>query len=150
MKIEGLDRIIIMVRDMDKALKFFSGILGMEFKELAKEIQERDGNRGFVCHKAHIHLVQPRLPLPETAPPPLKRGAELLREKEAVVLVLIFKVDDPTKASTELKQQGFDILRTWEESHDYASLGMDNLVEFLVDSKDTIGIPMVFSRWDHV
>lgn len=59
MKAISLDRIVIMVRDMDKALEFFSGKLGMEFKELDKEIQERDGNRGLVCHDTHIHLVSP-------------------------------------------------------------------------------------------
>jgi len=148
--VTGLDRIIIMVRDMDRALKFFSGTLGMEFKELDPEIQERDANRGLVCHKTHLHLVQPRLPLPDTAPPPMKKGAELLKEHEAFILMLIFNIDDPRKASSEMKRQGFDIIRTWDEGHNYASVGIDNLVEFLVDSKDTMGIPMVFSRWDRV
>src|SRR5512145_1193603 len=133
MKATGLDRIVIMVRDIDKALAFFSGKLGMEFKELAPEISERDGNRGFVCHETHIHLICPRLPLPETAPLPMRQGAEMLKEKEAIVLVLLFKVDDPRAAMAEMKQDGFGILRVWEDSHDYASLGMDNLVEFLID-----------------
>jgi catechol 2,3-dioxygenase-like lactoylglutathione lyase family enzyme len=150
MKVTGLDRIVVMVRDMDKALAFFSGKLGMQFRELSKEIQERDGNRGFVCHETHLHLVQPRLPLPEGAAPFLKQGAELLKEKEAVVLVLLFKMDDPLAAAEEMKQQGFVILRTWEENHDYASVGMDNLVEFIVDPKDTLGIAMGFSKWDRI
>ena len=148
MKATGLDRIIIMVRDMDKALEFFSGKLGMKFRELAPEVQERAGNRGLVCHETHIHLVQPRLPLPEGAAPFLKKGAELLKEKEALVLVLLFKVGDPMKDAEEMKQQGFVILRTWQDDHDYASVGMDNLAEFIVDPKDTLGIPMGFSKWD--
>ena len=150
MKVTGLDRIVVMVRDMDKALAFFSGKLGMQFRELSKEIQERDGNRGFVCHETHLHLVQPSLPLPEGAAPFLKQGVELLKEKEAVVLVLLFKMDDPLAAAKEMKQQGFVILRTWEENHDYASVGMDNLVEFIVDPKDTLGIAMGFSKWDRI
>lgn len=80
----------------------------------------------------------------------MRKGAELLKEKEAVVLVLLFKADDPVKGLAEMKQDGFGILRVREENHDYASLGMDNLFEFLVDPEDTMGIPMCFSKWDRV
>jgi len=150
MKVTGLDRIVIMVKDMDKALEFFSGKLGMEFRELDKEIQERDGNRGYVCHETHIHLVQPRLPLPEGVAPFLVQGAEMMKDRDAVVLVLLFTVDDPRAGIEEMKDQGFVILRVWDESHDYASVGIDNLTEFIVDPKDTLGIAMGFSNYDRI
>jgi catechol 2,3-dioxygenase-like lactoylglutathione lyase family enzyme len=104
MKATGLDRVIFFVRDMDKALAFFSGKLGMHFEELAKDVQERDGNRGMVCHETHLHLVQPFDPLPETAPPPMKQAAKLLKEREGIIMMLIFKVDDARKGMAELAQ----------------------------------------------
>jgi catechol 2,3-dioxygenase-like lactoylglutathione lyase family enzyme len=150
MKATGLDRVIFYVRDMDKALAFFSGELGFKFKELDEKVQQQDGNRGCVCREAHLHLVQPFDPLPETAPPPMKYAAQVLKEKEALVMLLVFKVKDAKKGAKEMKERGFTIVRTWEDTRDYASVGMDNLSEFLLDSKDTLGVPMCFASWDEV
>jgi len=147
MKVTGLDRIVIMVRDIDKAMELFSRKFGMRFMELDENIQKRDGNRGFVCHETHLHIVSPILPLPPTAPPPLRKGAEMIRDKDAMVLVLIFKVEDAGKAMGEMEEQGFAIVRTWPENEDYASVGMNHLVEFLMDPKDTLGLPICFSTW---
>jgi hypothetical protein len=150
MEITGLDRIIVMVRDMDKALDLFSGKLGMKFKELDKDVQMMAGNRGCVCHETHIHLVQPNNPLPENAPPPLRKAAELVKENEAMVMILIFKVKDSKKSSGELKGKGLTVLRSWEDDHEYKSVGMDNLYEYLFDPKDTLGLPICISTWDSV
>lgn len=146
-KVTDMDRIVIMVKDMDKALEFFSGKLGMKFLELDEEVQKRDGNRGMVCHETHLHLVSPILPLPETAPLPLRQGAEMLRNRDAVILVTLFKVDNPMKAKEELQNKGFNILRVWEETQDYASVGMTNLEEFLINPEDTFGIPICLSNY---
>jgi hypothetical protein len=150
MEIIGLDRIVVMVRDMDKALAFFSGKLGMCFKELDKDVQLMAGNQGFVCHETHIHLVQPNNPMPENAPPPLKKAAELIKEKEAMVMVLLFKTQDAKKSSEELKEKGLTVIRSWEDDHEYRSVGMDNLFEYLFDPKDTLGLPVCISSWDSV
>jgi catechol 2,3-dioxygenase-like lactoylglutathione lyase family enzyme len=150
MEITGLDRIIVMVRDMDKALDLFSGKLGMKFKELNKDVQMMVGNRGCVCHETHIHLVQPNNPLPENAPPPLKKAAELVKEKEALVMILIFKTKNAKKCSEELKEKGLTVIRSWEDDHEYRSVGMDNLFEYLFDPKDTLGFPICISSWDSV
>jgi catechol 2,3-dioxygenase-like lactoylglutathione lyase family enzyme len=152
MQVTGLDRVVVMVKDMDKAREFFAGKLGMEFREVDEEVQKQAGNRGLVCLDKHIHLVQPNLPLPEGAPPFLRQGAKVIQEqgKDATVLVLLFKMDDPMASMDEMKRQGFVVLGTWEDDRDYASVGMDHLWEFIVDPKDTLGISMGFSKWDRV
>lgn len=148
MNVTGLDRIIVMVRDMDKALAFFSGKLGLKFRETDKKVQFAAGNRGLVCHEAHIHLVQPNDPMPESAPPPLKMASKLLKEREAMMMVLVFKVADAKKESGKAKELGLTIIKSWEDDHDYAAVGMDNLYEYLFDPKDTLGIPLLISSWD--
>lgn len=150
MEITGLDRMVIMVRDMDKALEFFSGKLGMKFKELDKDVQMRAGNRGCVCHETHIHLVQPFDPMPASAPPPLQKASEMLKDKEAVVTVLLFKCKDARKGSEELKGKGINVIRSWEDNDEYISVGMDNLYEYLFDPKGTLGLPVCISTWDSV
>jgi catechol 2,3-dioxygenase-like lactoylglutathione lyase family enzyme len=150
MKVKSLDRIEIMVRDMDKAVELFSKKLGMEFKEMSKEISARDGVRCFVCHETHLHLISPILPLPENAPPPIKKMVELLKEKETIFVGLMFKVHEPAKAAADLEQQGIHIQHRYKESHDYVSIGMDNFAQVVADDKDTFGIVMGFSKYDRV
>jgi hypothetical protein len=145
--VTGLDRIIFMVRDMDKALSFFSGKLGMQFKETDKDVQLHAGNRGLVCHDTHIHLVQPNNPMPVTAPPPLKMAAELLKKKEAMIMLLIFKTENAKEASLKANEVGLSVIRSWENDNDYAAVGMHNLFEYLFDPKDTFGLPICVSTW---
>lgn len=148
MKVQGLDRIIIMVRDIHKALDFFSVKLGMNFKELNRTISERDGVRSFVCPETHIHLISPIFPLPENAAPPMKKRVELLKEHEAVFMALTFIVDDPEEAARELEKEGIRIQHRYPRSHDYASIGMDNFVEVVTSAEDTFGIVMGFANYD--
>lgn len=150
MKVRSLDRIVIMVRDIDKALEFFSQKLGMEFKELDKDISERDGVRSYVCHETHVHLISPILPLPENAAPPMRKRVDLLKEHEAVFMALTFMVDDVAKTEAELKQQGIDIQHRYEESHDYASIGMDNFAELVTSPEGTLGLVMGFATYNRV
>ncbi|MFP4365205.1 MAG: VOC family protein [Spirochaetia bacterium] len=148
MKVTGLDRVIVMVRDMDKALELFSGKMGMKFRELDKDVQTKAGNRGYVCHETHLHLVQPFDPLPDDAPPPLRKAAEMLKDTEAMIMLMVFKTDDAKKGAQELSDQGLSVLRTWEDDQDYRSVGMANLWEYLFDPKDTMGLPILISSWD--
>ena len=147
MGVKGLDRIVIMVRDMDKALEFFSGKLGMKFQELSEDISKRDGVRSYVCHETHVHLISPILPLPDNAAPPMRKRVDLLKENETVYMALTFMVDDPAAAAAELEQQGIRFQHRYEESHDYASIGMDNFVEVITSPEDTFGIVMGFAAY---
>ena len=148
MKVTGLDRIVIMVRDIDKALEFFSGKLGMKFQELSEDISKRDGVQSYVCHETHVHLISPILPLPENAAPPMRKRVELLKEHEAIINALTFMVEDTAAAEAELKQQGIHIQHRYEKSHDYASIGLDNFAEVVTSDKDTFGLVLGFASYD--
>ena len=110
-----------MVRDIDKAVEFFSKKLGINVKKLEKRIAEREGVQCYVCLDTHLEIISPILPLPEHAPFPMKKRVELLKEKEMFIFGLVFKVDDPAQAASELKAQGFDMRHVYKESHDYIS-----------------------------
>lgn len=150
MKVKGLDRVAIMVRDIDKAVGFFSQKLGIKFKELSQEISAREGVRCFVSLDHQLEIVSPLLPLPDNAPPPLIKRVELLKEKELIFLGLTFLVDDPSQAATELKQQGIGIQHEYKESHDYVSIGMDNFVQVVANDQDTLDMVIGFAKYDRV
>ena len=46
MKIEGIDRIVIAVKDLDKAAEFLSKLLGVEFEEVTNP---SSNSRVFMC-----------------------------------------------------------------------------------------------------
>ncbi len=147
-KVNGLDRIVIMVRDLDKALAFF-GNLGMEFMALDEDIAARDGMRMYVCHETHIHLIAPILPLPEDAPPPVHRSVALLEGRESVHMALTFIVDDPEEVGEALEAQGIPIHHRYEQSHDYASIGLDNFEEVATKpGENTLGLQVAFANHD--
>jgi catechol 2,3-dioxygenase-like lactoylglutathione lyase family enzyme len=150
MKVIGLDRIIFMVRDMDKAVNFFSKKFGMKFMELSKEISERDRVRCCVSLENHLQLLSPILPVPENAPPPVKKRVELLKEKEMIFLAITYKIDDTESTEAEIDKEGFHIQHKYEGTKDYVSIGMDNFFEFVLDDKDTFGITMGLVQYDPV
>jgi len=147
-KVKRLDRVAIMVRDIDKAIGFFSEKLGLNFRELSSIISERDGVRCFTCHDAQLEIVSPILPLRPNAPLPLRQRVELLKEKEMIIIGLMFEVEDPTETARELEQQGIRMQHTYEKSHDYVSVGMDNFDQFVAHDKDTFGVVMGFGKYD--
>jgi catechol 2,3-dioxygenase-like lactoylglutathione lyase family enzyme len=148
MRVKGLDRVVIMARDIDKAVDFFSTTFDMKFKELSKPISERDGVRCFLCHETRVQLISPNFPIPDNAPPPFKKRAELLKEKEMFIMALAFEVDAPTEAAAELEERGIRIQHKYEESHDYVSIGMDNFVEVVPNDEDTFGVVMALAKYD--
>jgi catechol 2,3-dioxygenase-like lactoylglutathione lyase family enzyme len=146
--IKGLDRIIIMVNDIDKAVNLFSGRYGMQFKELDKEVSERDGLRSYVCHETHLHLVAPVLNKLSSVTPSMKKKLDLLKTNEFVFLALTFMVDNPVKIGEELENKGVRMQKfRYVKSHDYASIGMDNFEEVMTVEEDTFGIVIGFANY---
>ena len=147
MKITGIDRIAFMVRDPKKALELFSNQLGMEFLETERDISERDGVQSYVCPDLHLHLFSPIFPLPSNAAPPMRKRVDLLKEHEAVFMAVTFKVDDIEKSEAELIRCGIAIQHKYEESHDYASTGMDNFAEIITSPETTLGLVLGFAKY---
>jgi catechol 2,3-dioxygenase-like lactoylglutathione lyase family enzyme len=145
MKITGFDRVVIMVRDVEKALTFFRDKLNMHFLELEKEISVRDGLRSYVSLENHLHLLEPIFPLLENAAPPMRERVALLEKQEAFILALVFKTADIAETEADLKQMNIGIQHRYEASHDYVSIGMDNFAELVVDTDATLGILMAFA-----
>ena len=148
MNIKGLDRVVIMVRDMNKALQLFSKTLGMEFQELDPIISARDGTKSYVCHQANLHLVSPIMPLGKNVPPPMRKRIALLETQEAVFNALTFMVDNVANAESELKQMGNNIQHRYSPSADYDSIGMRNFCEVVTNEQDTLGITLGFASYD--
>jgi catechol 2,3-dioxygenase-like lactoylglutathione lyase family enzyme len=147
MKMKGLDRVTILVKDMDKAAQFFSQKLGIVFTELPGA--ETMGMRASISLDYQMELISPVLPLPEAAPLHLKRWAKLLEHRENVLIALSFRVQDADKTAAEAEQEGmriemrFDLPETPPWSICY-------LKELIMEEEDTLGIPISFVEYERM
>jgi len=147
MKIKGLDRVAIVVRDMDKAIEFFSNKLGAAFQELPGG--EAMGMRVGISIDNQMELISPMFPLPEGAPLHLKRWAKLLEDRDNILAALAFKVDDVDSAAVDAEQQGMRVEIRFDIP-EIPGWPIRNLKELIMAEEDTLGIPMAFIKYDLV
>lgn len=150
MKTEGIDRVFIGVRDMDKAMAFFSNLFETRFVELTGPAVEALEERASISLEASIELLSPRLPLSKNAPPYLKDLARVLEEKESVLLGLSYKVSDADSTAAEAERKGVRIGGVIETSDFNEALSWRNFKELIAKEEDTFGIMMTFSQYDLV
>jgi catechol 2,3-dioxygenase-like lactoylglutathione lyase family enzyme len=142
MKASGLDRVIVLVRDLDAAMEMFSTKLGVEFVEL--EGAEADGQRACLSLDHQMELVSPIVPLPESAPLEMRRWVELLRDRESVLLAVALRVDDVNAAICEAKS-----LRVVSalQLPELPPLPIRDFIEVVVSEEDTLGIPVALVEY---
>lgn len=147
MGIKGLDRVILLVKDMDKAIGFFSGKLGIKFIELIGPPDPREfGMRAALASDCQMELISPVYPLPEEAPPHIQRAADLLKERDNVLMSLAFRVHDADNSEQELKKKGLCV----EARLDLPAIdewSMHDIKELLMMEEDTLGISMGFVEY---
>jgi len=150
MKIKRLDGVVIMVKDMDKGMEFFSKKLGIEFMEFHGPPDPKEmGVRLGANFDYQLELMSPIEPLPEDAPAFLKRWVKLLEHREGVPFSLSFRVDDAEQVAKELEQKGIRVEEKID-SPEIKELSLRNLKERRMKEEDTMGIPMTFTSYEIV
>lgn len=151
MKIKGIDRIVIAVKDWDKAAAFFSKLIGVEFEEIKGPGIEAGGVRfgvGSIPQTCdlRIELIQPLYPLKDARPPDPKAIAKSIEDTDAALHALVFKVEDTSAVSAEAERKGIRIYGRLEmekiEGGPFA--GVTDFKELFAEGEDTLGIPMAF------
>ena len=150
MKIEGISRVFIGVRDMDKAKAFFSNLFETEFVELTGPTVEALEERAAISLEANIELLSPRLPLSKNAPPYMENLVKSLEEKESVLMGLCYKVNDTKATAAEAERKGVSIDGVIETAEFDEALSWRNFKELIVKEEDTFGVMMTFSQYDRV
>ena len=133
----------------NEIVDFFSNKLGVEFKELIRSEEEKLGLRFFFSHKHQIEIISPIPGFSDNLPPTVKKRVHLLDENEMIVMSLVFDVKDPEKAARDAEREGIRVAFTFE-GRNYASLGMDNLFEWVAVEEDTFGSVFAFGKYDKV
>jgi len=104
MKVERIDRIAVGVYDLDKAIDFFSDLLGIKFDLPVGEFESL-GVRG-AGSRFGLQLESP-----------LGRGPDFMQQfiekKGEGVFAVIFKVDDMEEAVKHFKEKGLRVMGDW-------------------------------------
>jgi len=145
MKVEGLDRVGMIVKDLDKVHEFFLKVLGIEFIEVKDPSLETLGLRCSLSLDNQIEIISPAGPPADSCPPYIKRLAKLLEDKDYVLFGLAFRVKNPAEAAADAQREGIRI----DYIFDMEQLGpMHNVKEVILNEEDTLGIMMEFVKYD--
>jgi catechol 2,3-dioxygenase-like lactoylglutathione lyase family enzyme len=141
MKTRGLDRVAILVRDLDQSQAFFSEVLGLELTECRGPQLEAGGVRIAMSFDQHLELVAPVLPLREGSPELVRRMAAALDQagSDALLFGLTFRVDDADRTQQEAEAAGLAIPRRFDEAS-IPELGVRDLREIFLDPSQSLGL----------
>lgn len=92
----GINRVVIVVKDIDKAGKLFSELLGAKFHDVG--VVDKFGIRALVSWDGGLEIVSP---VTEDSD-----AARFLRDKGEGVYNVIFNVDDADQAASRAKALG--------------------------------------------
>lgn len=149
MKTKNLDRVIIYVKDLDKALEWFSKI-GVVIKEVSSPAVKLMGIRVGYTHKYQMEVVMPVHPLPDTCPTHVKRLAEEYKDKEIALVGLSFRVDDEKACREEAERIGME--KDLEAEVDELALDpigrLVGMKELILNEKDTLGMLLTFVEYE--
>lgn len=146
----GFDRVEMLVRNMDRAVQFFSNKLGFRFHALDEAICRRDGLMVMASHDARLHLFTPIRPLADNAPASLRQMAKLAEAQELLVMGLAFRVEDIGRAAADLTSNDIRVQDQLPENHDYASIGMEDFAQIIAAPEDTLGLMIILSKYRSV
>ena len=117
MRIEGLDHIHVYVKDMNKALKFFTDALGCKFGEpgLPQRKEEKDREKrgtGTLCAFDAVGLLELIAPSGEERLPYVQEHTDFITQpyNGEGVGILAFKVPDMEAAIAQMKAKGVRLL----------------------------------------
>jgi len=148
MKTQGIDRVVIGVRDMDKAMAFFADMFEAEFIELKGPSIEAMEERAAISFETQIELLSPLVPLTEKAHPFIKRLAEQLETRESILAGLSYRVKETKATEAEAARKGIRIDGVIETDELDEQLRWRNFRELIANEEDTFGVFMAFVQYD--
>jgi len=149
MRIEGIDRLVIGVKDMDRALGFFRDVLGVRFTEIAGAAPQVAGCRLAISLDQRLELISPVAePLRAGNPPDPLELKRRLAHADAVLYALIFKVADLDAAVANAGRHGVGVVGDRIAFPRDEQLRLSDFSEVALDESATFGIKMAFSQYE--
>jgi len=144
MKPLGINRVVIAVRDIDRAVRFYSELLGATFHD-ASAGAERFGIKAALSWDAGIELVAPLPGRESFIARSIEESGEGLRQ-------VIFAVDDVDEVRLKAEEMGVGVEQTIELTQDqlreYFQDRFGKFKEYVLNPADTCGAQIVVGQFD--
>ena len=134
MKIQGIDHIVIAVRDLDKAVKFFSELLETDFEELNGTLK-KIGIRSMISPEG-IELISPTTQ---------NEVAKFLEQKEEGLYALSLRVKDAMQAADDARKKGIRVIH--EAKQEQLGTRYSDFREILLHPKDAYGVLLLLTEY---
>jgi methylmalonyl-CoA/ethylmalonyl-CoA epimerase len=145
MKVQGINKVLIAVRDIDKAMAIFSQLFGATFHDVKAE--EEFGIRCVTSWDTGIEILSP-LPRSHTAPSINEDLHQFLEKHGEGLYGVAFSgnVDEARVTAEEMSSSGN--LLEFDQEHIKKHLGdkFKTVKEYVFNSKDTCGALVVVSQ----
>ncbi len=151
MAIDGIDRLVLGVKDMDIALGFFKNVLGVSLTEVEGAAPEVAGCRLAISFDKKLELISPVAPPQvETIPPePLELKRRLdATDAEAILYAVVYKVKNYDESVANAAKHGVRTKGDKLEFQRDKQFGISNLAEVSLNEEDTLGIKMAIAQYD--
>lgn len=151
MKTQGIDRVAILVRDLDQAKSFFAGVLGIELKECVDARLAAGGVRIAMSFDEHLELIAPMRPVSDAYPEVTRQMAAALdgAGSDSLLFGLSFRVVDADRAAEQAAQEGLNITRRFDQAA-IPELGVRNLREMFLDPRQCGGLNIGLVSFEQV
>lgn len=146
-EIEGIDRLVIGVKDMDKGLALFGGILGVKFQEIKGGPADLAGCRLAIDFDKHFELISPVDPKDMNPPDPVTLARLLEERGDGLLYALVLRVKDLDSAIRELQSKGIRLEGNRLEIERDEQFGLQGVKEVCLCEEDTLGIKVALVEY---
>jgi hypothetical protein len=151
-RIEGVERVLVAVKDMDKAIAVFSKLFDVDFVEItAGPIKESALARVAIRFDKQVELISPIYPLKEVNPPdPITMARRIDEQGEGALYALVLRVKDHAfDAIPETEKKGIRVAATLELD-DAGPYPIANYKEVVLNEEDTLGVKIAYASYDFI
>lgn len=134
MKIQGIDHIVIAVRDLVKAVEFFSALLETEFEELNGSLK-KIGVRSMMSPEG-IELISPTTQ---------NDVAKFLEQRDEGLYALSLRVKDALQAADDARKKGIRVIH--ETKQGQLGSRYSDFREILLHPKDVYGVLLLLTEY---
>ena len=146
MKLKGINRVAILVRDLDKAVALYSDLLNTTFYPLS--MAEEHGVRAAISYEAGIEISSP---IPGSNEFMALALAQHIEEHGEGLYAVVFEVDDIEQANAKAEEMGIGVLhkikldqeevkRTFQDRY-------SSFIEYFLNPEDTHGALVVLGQF---
>ena len=146
MKTKGINRVAILVKDMDKAVALYSELLNTTFYPVT--MADDYGVRTMVSYEAGIELASP---IPGSDEFMAQNLAQQIEERGEGLYAVVFSVDDVEQAHAKAKEMGIWVLYMLELEPDEVKSTFhgkyNTFIEYFLHPEDTCGAQVVLGQF---